>query len=83
MYKLKYDYQKPIIGFSATPLREKAEFKLKDIFSTTYIKDSVKQLNIISSYGYADAVTDKIILPFTYHYVEINQDNHFFVSLIK
>lgn len=69
---IKYDKNISIIGFSATPLREKAEKKLVDIFSKTHDKDEKnKTLNIISQYLYTDALKDSIVLPFKYHYVEI------------
>jgi len=71
--KIKYEHKIPIIGFSATPLRNKADDKLVDIFSETYDKDSVKKLNIIDSYDMFSAIKDNIILP-PYHVLcEVNK----------
>ena len=76
-YKLlrqfKYEKHIPIIGFSATPLREHAEIKLKDIFSNTYDDNAIKKLNIISSYDYPQSLSDDITLPFKYDYVEVTK----------
>ena len=65
--KIKYDKKVPIIGFSATPLRDGADKKLCDIFS----KDKDKKLNVISTYDLIDAMHDGIVLPFKLNYVEI------------
>ncbi|ARF11867.1 type III restriction enzyme, res subunit [Klosneuvirus KNV1] len=70
---LKYKKKVPIIGFSATPLRPKAEVKLCDIFSKTFdINKKNKKLNIISTYNLVDAIQDEVILPFKYICVEVN-----------
>lgn len=70
--KIKYDYKVPIIGFSATPLREKAEKKLIDIFcSSTDGKN--KKLNIISNYDFINAIKDDVILPPFYILCEVNK----------
>lgn len=55
----------PIIGFSATPMRDskKSIEHLKEFFGENQI------LNIISSYTLMDAIGDNIILPFKYHLV--------------
>lgn len=60
----------PIIGFSATPLREvkNADKQLVDIYS---YDDS---LNIISNYTLIDGIKDGIILPFK-HYIIENKEN--------
>jgi superfamily II DNA or RNA helicase len=72
--KIKYENKIPIIGFSATPLREKAEQKLLDIFSSTYDKDlKNKKLNIISNYDFIQAIKDDVILPPFYILCEVNQ----------
>lgn len=69
---LKYEKKISVIGFSATPLRDRSEVKLIDIFSNTFDKGcKSKKLNIISNYNLIDAIHDEIILPFKYHYVEI------------
>lgn len=70
---LKYEKYIPIIGFSATPLREHAETKLQDIFSRTFDDASIKKLNIISSYDYPQSLHDNITLPFRYDYVEVTK----------
>lgn len=71
LHKLKYEKEIPIIGFSATPLREKAEKKLQDIFSMTMNDKHRKTLNIISTYDYVQSLQDGITLPFKYYYVEV------------
>lgn len=72
--KIKYVYKKSIIGFSATPLRQKAELKLVDIFSKTFdIKCDNKRLNIISNYDFMNAIKDDIILPPYFILCEINK----------
>jgi superfamily II DNA or RNA helicase len=55
----------PIIGFSATPLREvkTSIIHLKEFFGDGNI------INIISSYTLMDGIHDNIILPFKYHLV--------------
>jgi hypothetical protein len=72
--KIKYEHKKHIIGFSATVLRDGAEKKLVDIFSSTldkYEKD--KKLNIISRYDFMDAIRDSIIVPPYYTIMEVNK----------
>ncbi len=73
--KIKYDYNKSIIGFSATVLRDKAESKVIDIFSRTNDKDSNddKKLNIISRYDFMDAIRDNVILPPYYTIMEVKK----------
>ena len=72
--KIKYDHKIPIFGFSATPLREKAEKQLVDIFSGTMNEqDEHKKLNIISSYDFITAIKDDIILPPFYIISEVNK----------
>lgn len=71
---LKYDHMIPVIGFSATPLRERAETKLVNIFSSTFNRDEAKKkLNIISNYDFINAIKDNIILPPCYVLCEINK----------
>lgn len=75
---IKYIHKIPIIGFSATPLRDNAETKVINIFSESIDKNIDilnRKLNIISSYNYVDALNDGIVLPFTYHYIEIKNNN--------
>lgn len=74
LHKIKYDHQKHIIGFSATPLREKTEKNLVDIFSLTMNEDdNNKKLNIISNYDLITAIKDEIILPPYYILCEVNK----------
>jgi hypothetical protein len=56
----------PIIGFSATPLREvkNADKQLVDIYSYD------GSLNIISNYTLIDGIKDGIILPFKHYIIE-------------
>jgi len=70
---LKYDKHIPIIGFSATPLRERAEMKLQDIFSKSFDNKDIKKLNIISIYDYMQSLRDDVILPFQIYCVEIDK----------
>jgi hypothetical protein len=72
--KIKYDHNKHIIGFSATVLRDGAEKKLVDIFSTSLNKsEKDKKLNIISRYDFMDAIRDNIIVPPYYTIMEVNK----------
>lgn len=69
---LKYKLRIPIIGFSATPLRPKAETKLCDIFSKNMDPSNKNpKLNIISQYGLINAIQDGIVLPLNYHFIEV------------
>ena len=83
LHKIKYTYKKSIIGFSATPLRERADDKLKDIFSTCTDKNkpsNQKKVNIISHYDLMMAISDEIVLPFTCEYVEIKKTKKGFIG---
>ena len=72
--KIKYEHNKHIIGFSATVLRDGAEKKLVDIFSTSLNKsEKDKKLNIISRYDFMDAIRDNIIVPPYYTIMEVNK----------
>jgi len=73
LYKIKYDYQKHIIGFSATPVRDKAEDKVKKIFSKSLNKNDKGGLNIISNYDIMTAICDGVVLPPSYTIVEIKK----------
>jgi superfamily II DNA or RNA helicase len=63
---LKFKYKCPIIGYSATPLREadKSRENLLKIFGEN------NKLNIISNYSLFDAIKDDKVLPFKYHLIE-------------
>ena len=68
----KYQLKIPIIGFSATPLRLRAEKNLCSIFSADIdAKNKYPKLNIISQYGLFDAIQDDIVLPLNYHFIEV------------
>jgi hypothetical protein len=77
--KIKYEHNKHIIGFSATVLRDGAEKKLCDIFSSSLDKNenksliNNKRLNIISRYDFMDAIRDNIIVPPYYTIMEVNK----------
>ena len=77
--KIKYEHKKHIIGFSATVLRDGAEKKLVDIFSSSLDKNenksliNNKRLNIISRYDFMDAIRDNIIVPPYYTIMEVNK----------
>jgi superfamily II DNA or RNA helicase len=74
MYKYKYNYKIPIIGLSATPLRDKADKKVIDIFcKNTNKNDKNKKLNLISSYDMFECIKDNITLPPHYTFMEINK----------
>ena len=62
----------PIIGFSATPLREtkKSANQLSDIFSNSLTSSIDNKLNLISNYTLIDGLTDRIVLPFKHIIVE-------------
>lgn len=69
---IKYKGKVHFIGFSATPLRNRADFKVVDIFSSGLdINDNNKKLNVLSTYSLLDAIRDDIILPFKFHYIEV------------
>jgi superfamily II DNA or RNA helicase len=63
---MKFKNRCPIIGYSATPLREadKSRENLLNIFGTN------NKLNIISNYSLFDAIRDEKVVPFKYHLIE-------------
>jgi hypothetical protein len=73
LYKIKYEYKKHIIGFSATPVRDNAEDKVKNIFSKSLNKNDKHLLNIISNYDIMNAICDGVVLPPSYTIVEIKK----------
>jgi len=73
LYKIKFVNKKHIIGFSATPVRDNAEDKVKKIFSNSLNKDDVHRLNIISNYDIMTAICHGVVLPPSYTIVEIKK----------
>ena len=73
LHKIKFEYKKHIIGFSATPVRDNAEEKVKKIFSKSLNKDDNHLLNIISNYDIMNAICDGVVLPPSYTIVEIKK----------
>jgi len=74
LYKYKYNYMIPIIGLSATPLREKADDKLINIFCKTTDKNEInKKINLLSSYDLFDCIKNDITLPPHYTIMETNK----------
>jgi superfamily II DNA or RNA helicase len=73
LYKIKFTHKKHIIGFSATPVRDNAEDKVKKIFSKSIDKDNKHLLNIISNYDIMNAICDGVVLPPSYTIVEIKK----------
>jgi superfamily II DNA or RNA helicase len=71
--KIKFTYKKHIIGFSATPVRDNAEEKVKQIFSSSLEQIDNPKLNIISNYDMMNAICDNIVLPPSYTIVEIKK----------
>ena len=71
--KIKFTHKKHIIGFSATPVRENAEKKVKQIFSSSLEQIDNPKLNIISNYDMMNAICDNIVLPPSYTIVEIKK----------
>ena len=66
----------PIIGFSATPLRDtkKSSNQLSDIFSDSTTSSPKNKLNLISNYTLIHGLTDKIVLPFKHIIIENRTD---------
>ena len=73
LYKIKFVNKKHIIGFSATPVRDNAEDKVKKIFSKTLDKNDKHKLNIISNYDIMNAICHGVVLPPSYTIVEIKK----------
>ena len=74
LHKIKYNHKIPIFGFSATPLRVKAEQKVLDIFSSTMDeKEENKKLNIISNYDIMLGIKDDVILVPYFVLLEVNK----------
>ena len=71
--KIKFTHKIHIIGFSATPVRDNAEEKVKQIFSSTLERINDAKLNIISNYDMMNAICDNIILPPVYTILEIKK----------
>ncbi len=64
--KLFKDGKCPVIGYSATPLRNttKSSKNLMALFGKN------DKLNVIASYDFFDAIKDDIIVPFKYHLIQ-------------
>jgi len=73
LYRIKFINNKHIIGFSATPVRDNAEDKVKKIFSKSLNEDDVHRLNIISNYDIMTAICHGVVLPPSYTIVEIKR----------
>jgi superfamily II DNA or RNA helicase len=73
LHKIKFVHKKHIIGFSATPVRDNAEDKVKKIFSKSIDKDDKHVLNIISNYDIMTAICHGVVLPPSYTIVEIKK----------
>lgn len=71
-FKYNNNHIKPVIGFSATPLREtkKSANQLSDIFSNSLTSSTDNKLNLISNYTLIDGLMDRIVLPFKHIIVE-------------
>ena len=75
--RIKDDYNKHIIGFSATPMRDRAEQKTINVFS-----NGINNLNIISNYDLFSAIKDNIILP-PYYVIYDNDDYNNMDQVLK
>ena len=74
---IKYNSKINIIGFSATPLRAKAEEKLVNIFSNTFNREKTnKKLNVIYTYNLIDAIKDDVVLPFKFKYIQVQKSSN-------
>ena len=73
LYDVKYIKGINIIGFSATPLRDKAEDKVRNIFCKSMDPNKNQYVNIISTYDVMDAIKDNVILPPNITIMEINK----------
>ncbi|AYV82943.1 MAG: type III restriction enzyme, res subunit [Hyperionvirus sp.] len=74
LHAIKYKLKIPIIGFSATPIRDKNKKsmpQIKDIFSISIDEmEEDKKVNIYSIYDMIDAIKDDVILPPRIIYIE-------------
>ena len=73
LHKIKFVHKKHIIGFSATPVRDNAEDKVKKIFSKDLDETGKHTLNIISNYDIMTAICHGVVLPPSYTIVEIKK----------
>ena len=73
LHKIKFVNKKHIIGFSATPVRDNAEDKVKKIFSKDLDEKGKHTLNIISNYDIMTAICNGVVLPPSYTIVEIKK----------
>lgn len=74
--ELKYEHDIPIIGFSATPIRDtaKSEQHVVQIFTqSNEIGKQNKKINLIYSYDLLQGIKDDIVLPYRIECVKINK----------
>ena len=74
--ELKYNYKIPIIGFSATPIRDtaKSDNHVIQIFSKSdNICEKNKKINLIYSYDLLQGIKDNVVLPYRIECVKINK----------
>ena len=74
--EIKYNYNIPIIGFSATPIRNtaKSDKHVIQIFSKSdKINEKNKKINLIYSYDLLQGIKDDIVLPYRIECVKINK----------
>jgi superfamily II DNA or RNA helicase len=76
LYDVKYIKGINIIGFSATPVRDKSEDKVRNIFCKSMDPNKNQYVNIISTYDVMDAIKDNVILPPNITIMEINKTCH-------
>lgn len=73
--KMKYDHEIPVIGFSATAIRDtkKSEEKVINILSKSFDRDTKdKKINLIYSYDLLQGIKDEVVLPYRIECVLIN-----------
>jgi len=74
--EMKYDYEIPIMGFSATAIRDskKSAENVINILSKTYDKNKKdKKINLIYSYDLLQGIKDNVVLPYRIECVKINK----------
>jgi superfamily II DNA or RNA helicase len=74
--EMKYDHEIPILGFSATAIRDtkQSEKRVLDILSKSFDEDDHdKKINMIYSYDLLQGIKDEIVLPYRIECVLINE----------